>query len=256
MKIKNTSQRRDKILKKLAEFGSVSVIELSKNFEVSVVTIRNDLSFLEKQGTLIRSHGGAISETNLIKEHSVEIKGGLNADEKCRIAEKAAELINDNDTIILDSGTTTELIAKYIAKDKHITAMTNGLNVAVSLSKSENVALLMSGGKMRLNSLSFYGEQAENNLKLYHFDKLFLGVDGFDLSIGITTHSESEARLNRVMSSVVNEIIVVTDSSKFKKISLYKIFQADNINTLITDSGIPQEYHETLVKMGINVIIA
>lgn len=254
--MKKTSKRREDILSKLKITGSVIVSDLASEYEVSTVTIRNDLAYLEKNGALLRAYGGAISKQNLVSESSVEVKNTLYAQQKLAIAKSASSFIDDGDSIILDSGTTTERIADYLIDKVNIIAMTNGLNVAQKLLNNSNVELMMTGGSLRRKSLSFYGSQAEENLKVYHFDKLFLGVDGFHLDRGITTHSENEARLNRIMLQIANEIIVVTDSSKFGKIGLHKILMPENITMLITDSGIPDDYHKGLIQQGIQVIIA
>ncbi|WP_244875243.1 MULTISPECIES: transcriptional repressor AgaR [Vibrio] len=253
--LKNTSQRRKDILAKIKAEGSVNVMDLADLYQVSAVTIRNDLTFLEQQGVLIRSHGGAIFSPTIQNESSIQEKHILNADKKNKIAQKATELIKDKDSIILDSGTTTERIADYLTNEVQLTVMTNGLNVAQKLAQKENIDVIISGGMLRKKSLSFYGSQAEDNLRAYHFDKLFLGVDGFHLTNGITTHSENEARLNKIMSEVSNEVIIVSDSSKFGKLSLHKILTISQISTIITDSGIPEEYYQGLVQQGINVIL-
>lgn len=252
--MKNTSKRREDILSKLKVAGSVIVSELASEYDVSTVTIRNDLAYLEKNGALLRAYGGAISKQNLVSESSVEVKNTLHAQQKLAIAKMASSFIRDGESIILDSGTTTERIADYLGDKSDIIAMTNGLNVAQKLLNQSSVELMMTGGSLRRKSLSFYGAQAEENLKAYHFDKLFLGVDGFHLDRGITTHNENEARLNRIMSKIANEIIVVTDSSKFGKIGLHKILMSQSITMLITDSGIPNEYRDGLVQQGIQVI--
>lgn len=253
--MKNTSQRREDILTKLKDLGSVTVANLAQQYSVSSVTIRNDLTFLEQQGTLMRSYGGAINKQNLIDESSIEEKSALNSPQKCNIAKIAASLIQDGDSVIFDSGTTTEKITEYLNESQNIIVMTNGLNVAQKLLRHDNVKLMMPGGNLRKKSLSFYGVQAEENLKAYHFDKLFLGVDGFHLERGITTHNEHEASLNRTMASIANEVIVVADSSKFGKVSLHKILAPKNISILITDSNIPDDYVAGLEKQGIKIII-
>lgn len=133
--------------------------------------------------------------------------------------------------------------------------MTNGMNVANSLLEAEGVELLMTGGHLRRQSLSFYGDRAEQSLQNYRFDMLFLGVDAIDLERGVSTHNEDEARLNRKMCEVAERIIVVTDSSKFNRSSLHKIIDTQRIHTLIVDDGIPAESLEGLRKSGIDVVV-
>ena len=133
--------------------------------------------------------------------------------------------------------------------------MTNGMNVANSLLDAEGVELLMTGGHLRRQSLSFYGDQADQSLQNYHFDILFLGVDAIDLERGVSTHNEDEARLNRRMCEVAERIIVVTDSSKFNRSSLHKIIDTQRIHTIIVDEGIPAECLQELHRSGVEVII-
>ena len=134
--------------------------------------------------------------------------------------------------------------------------MTNGLNVAQNLIDATGVEVLMTGGTLRRKSLSFYGRQAEESLQRYHFDKVFLGVDGFDFQVGLTTHFEQEAILNRLMCDVSKEIVVVTDSSKFNRSGVHKIRGFADINILITDIGIPDAFAQALEKEGVRIVIA
>ena len=221
-----TSERREQIIQRLRQQGSVQVNDLSLFFGVSTVTIRNDLAFLEKQGIAVRAYGGA-----------------------------AAELIQPGHRVILDSGTTTYEIARLMRQHTNVIAMTNGMNVANALLEAEGVELLMTGGHLRRQSQSFYGDQAEQSLQNYHFDMLFLGVDAIDLERGVSTHNEDEARLNRRMCEVAERIIVVTDSTKFNRSSLHKIIDTQRIHTIIVDEGIPEESLQELRRSGVEVII-
>ncbi|EJD7911876.1 DeoR family transcriptional regulator [Salmonella enterica] len=256
-RVTGTSERRELIIQRLRQQGSVQVSDLSVLFGVSTVTIRNDLAFLEKQGIAVRAYGGALicdSNTSCM-EPSVEDKSSLNTALKRSIARAAVELIKPGHRVILDSGTTTYEIARLMRKHTDVIAMTNGMNVANALLEAEGVELLMTGGHLRRQSLSFYGDQAEHSLQNYHFDMLFLGVDAIDLERGISTHNEDEARLNRRICEVAEKIIVVTDSSKFDRSSLHKIVDTQRIDMIIVDEGIPVESLEGLRKSGIDVIL-
>ncbi|HAT2760729.1 TPA: DeoR family transcriptional regulator [Citrobacter freundii] len=252
-----TSERREQIIQRLRQQGSVQVNDLSLFFGVSTVTIRNDLAFLEKQGIAVRAYGGAlICESNApVVEPSVEDKSSLNTAVKRSIARAAAELIQPGHRVILDSGTTTYEIARLMRQHTNVIAMTNGMNVANALLEAEGVELLMTGGHLRRQSQSFYGDQAEQSLQNYHFDMLFLGVDAIDLERGVSTHNEDEARLNRRMCEVAERIIVVTDSTKFNRSSLHKIIDTQRIHTIIVDEGILEESLQELRRSGVEVII-
>lgn len=253
--MRNTRQRRDFILSYIAQHGAVKVEDISQQFDVSTVTVRNDLRLLERQGQLVRAYGGAFLNQNLVPEQSLDDKSVLHCDIKNRIGAAAAAMVNTGDSIILDSGTTALCITKYLENITPLTVMTNSLGVMNELACYQGINAMVTGGRFRHKSQSFCGTQAEKSLKELHFDKLFLGVDGFHLHKGITTHSENEARLNSIMTEVAEEVIVVTDSSKFEKLSLYKIINSQHINTVITDTGIPAEYQEGLMSMGVNVVL-
>ncbi len=250
-----TSKRRESILSRLNLNGSVAVTELSKSLEVSLVTIRNDLNYLESKSLLIRSHGGAIAKQPTIIESSNKIKLTRKAKEKLNIARAALEKIAPTDAIILGAGTTTEYIAKLIVNKKNLVVMTNGLNIVSALSEAVNLNIMVTGGTLRCESQSFYGAQAEASLKAYNFDKIFIGVDGLHQDYGLTTHDEHDARLYKAMCDATTKTIVVTDSSKFGKVSVHKIIQCSSIDVLITDSGISDEYKQTLIRKGVELII-
>jgi len=256
-RIVGTSERREQIIQKLRQQGSVQVNDLSATYGVSTVTIRNDLAFLEKQGIAVRAYGGAlICEGNTsTPEPSMEDKSALNTGVKCRIAKAAVDLIKPGHRIILDSGTTTCEIARMLRQHTDLIVMTNGMNVANTLLAAEGVELMMTGGHLRRQSQSFYGNQAGQSLQNYHFDMLFLGVDAIDTERGISTHNEDEARLNLSMCEVAERIIVVTDSSKFNSLSLHKIIDTSRIDMIITDDGIPAESLKDLQRTGIEVLL-
>lgn len=255
--MRDTSARREKIISLLKEKGSVQVHDLSKLFNISSVSIRKDLKFLDQRGIATRVYGGAFLNTmnGETTETSVAIKQKKNVNKKCNLALAATRLIKTGDSIILDSGTTNSQIALLLKNIDNITAITNDLNIIDIIARFDETELIVLGGKLRRKSMFFHGNQAEKTLKDLHADKLFLGVDGFHMEKGITTHFESEATLNATMCNAVTEVIVVTDSSKFDKICLHKICDISNITTLITDSGMTNTYREGLISLGIEVIV-
>jgi DeoR family transcriptional regulator, aga operon transcriptional repressor len=254
----NTVDRRMKILKKLSLNDQVFVNELSKEFGVSEVTIRNDLEQLESKNLLIRARGGAMSATQVVSyDLQLGEKHKLNMAEKSRIGKAAARLINDSDTVILDSGTTTLEITRNLASSlNNVTIITNALNIANQLVSSPNLNLIIPGGVLRKNSLSLIGPLAEKSFKNFFVDKVFLGVDGFDTMNGISTPNIEEASLNQIMIDVAREVIVVADSSKFLRKSLAFICKLDRIDAVITDSGITVDDKKRLEDAGVKVLIA
>lgn len=254
--MRNTRQRRQQILQLLVEHGNVQVAELVERFDVSSVTIRADLSQIESQGLATRNHGGATLLRTPPREQDIHEKDVLNLPLKESIGAYAAQLVKPGDNIIIDSGSTTMTLARHLRGHRDVTVMTNGLNIAWELSNAPGVELLLTGGSLRKQSLSLHGSQAEASLNTYSFDTLFLGVDGLDLQFGLTTHHEAEASLNHHMVERARRIVVLTDASKFGRVSLHRIARLDQIHTIITDAGISSEYREGLQRQDIEVIIA
>jgi DeoR family transcriptional regulator of aga operon len=253
----NTVGRRMKILQKLSLHDQVFVNELSKEFVVSEVTIRNDLEKLESKNLLIRARGGAMSTVQVVSQ---DLQSGemhrLNMPEKAKIGKAAAKLIKDSDTVIIDSGTTTlEVVKNLAAALNNVTIISNALNIANQLVSSPNINLIIPGGMLRKNSVSLIGPLAEKSFKNFYVDKLFLGVDGFDTMHGISTTNIEKASLNQIMIDVARVVIVVTDSSKFLRKSLAFICKPDRIDTVITDSGILADDKKRLEDAGVHVII-
>nr|WP_321408932.1 transcriptional repressor AgaR [uncultured Carboxylicivirga sp.] len=251
-----TVGRRGLILKILDDRGQVNVHELSEQFNVSEVTIRNDLTQLEHKNLLIRARGGAIKTDKVNLEIKLSDKKIQHSKEKEAIGKRAARLIEDGDTIVLDSGTTTKEVANHLHRFKNLTVITNALNIAAPLAEMEHINIIMPGGVMRKKSLSLVGSIGQNNLKNFFSDKLFIGADGIDAQLGISTPHIEEAALNRTMLKMAKKVILVADSSKFKKRSLAIIGQLTDIDVIVTDRGLAEDDYEKLINAGIEVIIA
>lgn len=251
-----TTERRALIVKQLEKSGQVEVAELSDQYNVSLVTIRNDLSYLEDKGLVYRVRGGAIQHNKVGLDLAFSEKAKKNETQKHKIGLKAVELICEDDTVIFDSGSTTIQIARNLNQFKHITVITHALSIASELAGSENIELIMLGGVLREKSLSFVGTMTKDNIKNYFADILFLGVDSFDVNYGISTPSIAEAQINRVMADISHYVVVVTDSSKFGKRSLANILPVSRIHKVITDKDIRDEDRQVLENEGVEVIIA
>jgi DeoR family transcriptional regulator of aga operon len=255
LKKDSTTGRRKDILYLLSEKGEVLVPDLSKRYQVSEVTIRNDLDKLEQQNMLIRARGGALKfETGVAIDQRLADKSKINLKEKIRIGQKASQLVLESDTIIIDSGSTTAEMVKHLTTFKDLTVITNALNIANLLGNSHHINMIMPGGYLRKNSLSLVGPLAEKSLRNFNADKVFLSVDGFDTKHGIYTPNLEEARLNEIMIEIAKEVIVLVDSSKFTKRSLAFICNISQINTVITDTNIPGEDKKRLQNAGVEVV--
>lgn len=252
MSKRNTQQRRHTIITLLNTHGEVSVDELAKRFDTSEVTIRKDLAILENSGLLLRRYGGAVPLPKEITENKNENL----SKRKISIAQKAAMMIKDHNRIIIDSGHTTSAIVSELDSKKGLVVMTNSLAIANKLQTLENEpTLLMTGGTWDTHSESFQGQVAENSLRSYDFDQLFIGADGIDLSKGTTTFNELIG-LSRVMAEVSREVIVLVESDKFnRKIPNVEI-PMNQIHTVITDDDLSIEKRKELIDLGVNLIIA
>jgi DeoR family transcriptional regulator of aga operon len=250
-------ERRRRIMEQFETKERVTVDELVGLFGVSAVTIRGDLDALAEVGAVVRSHGGALKRVDAPEDVPITVKETLHHAEKVRIGHAATRMIQDGETIMLDSGTTTAEIARQIPyrKLRSLNVITNALNIAMELAAQPNVRLIMIGGILRQASYSLAGPHAEQVLQGLHADRLFLGVDGLDPEIGLMTPDVLEARLNALMIQVSREVVVVADSVKFERRSLSVIARIDAVQKLITDSGVPEETLAELRARGVDVLV-
>jgi len=251
-------ERRRHILDLLDQAKRVTVRELAGIFSVSAVTVRADLEALAQMGALVRSHGGAVKPHSPAPDLPISLKERVRQSEKARIGAMAASMIRDGETVIFDSGTTTAAVAKCVAglRLDSLTVITNALNIALELANLPNVRIIMLGGFLRGAALSMVGPHAEQALSNLNADRMFLGVDGIDPEVGLTTPDVLEAQLSALMIRVSREVIAVADSSKFLQRSLSVIAKLDAIHKLVTDEGIPPNMLDAMRSAGVEVIIA
>lgn len=249
---RNTQQRRHAIVALVQEHGEVSVDDLTRRFETSEVTIRKDLALLETSGLLLRRYGGAVA----LPAEIVAADAEKVSQRKMAIARAAAERIRDHNRIIIDSGSTTCAVIPLLVQKKGLVVMTNSLNVAAALRELENEpTLLMTGGTWDPHSESFQGQVAEQVLRSYDFDQLFVGADGIDLERGTTTFHELVG-LSRVMAESAREVIVMAESDKVgRKIPNLEL-PWQQIHTLITDDGLSDAARTQIAARGVQVICA
>lgn len=253
MNKRNTQQRRRAIIDMLTEAGEVSVEHLAQHFGTSEVTVRKDLAALENNGLLLRRYGGAIP----LPQEMIVDPGGENISErKQALAKAAAELILDHNRVIIDSGTTTAALLPELSRKQGLVVMTNSLNIANALRELENEpTLLMTGGTWDPQSEGFQGKLAEQVLRSYNFDQLFIGADGLDLARGTTTFNELYS-LSQVMADVAREVVVMAESDKLgRKIHNLEL-PWERIAYLVTDADFPESVRRELVAKGVKVILA
>lgn len=252
MSKRNTPQRRHAILALLTEQGEVQVEMLARHFETSEVTIRKDLAALESNGLLLRRYGGAVPIPHeLVAETSQPVSPWKQA-----IARAAAACIREHARILVDSGSTTAALIPELDRRPGLVVMTNSLEVANALRELEQEpVLLMTGGTWDPHSESFQGLVAEQVLRSYDFDQLFIGADGIDLERGTTTFNELLG-LSRVMAEVAREVIVMVEADKVGRRMPNLELPWSGIHTLITDTRLAPEAREQILAHGIRLICA
>lgn len=246
-------ERKREILRILSQQKKVKTLELSQMFSVSEPTIRRDINELEEQGLLIRTHGGAIALDHSEIEPSYYEKKDRYSTEKQEIGELSAGLIKDYDTVILDSGTTTLEIAKAITA-KHITVLTNSLDIAAALEDKADVEIVVLGGVMRWNTRALVGPIPEKVLDSFRVNIAFVGTNGFNES-GFMTPNQVEAQTKRKMIEVADRAFVVADSSKYGKTQLCVIAKLSEVNGVISDHLLNESFIAHCEKEEINVIL-
>ncbi len=250
------SQRRDKILELLKEDGSAKVQDLARLFKVTEVTIRQDLDKLEKNGLIIKEHGGAFLKSITDQVNSLSLAQQDNLEKKERIAEKCLEFIENGDTIILDSGSTTTEIAKKLKGRRNLTVITNALNIALLLGAEPGIEVIMTGGEFKPPTLSLTGQKAADFFEGINVQKLFLATAGLSLKSGLTYPSISDLVVKKAMIDAAETTYLVADSSKFRKSAFASLGALSLINYIITDSGITDADREAFVAQEIELIIA
>jgi len=247
--------RRTVILKQLEKNDQVNVLELSRQFNVSEVTIRKDLKHFEKKNILIRSRGGAMKQSLVNIDLSIYDRRRQNIKLKEAIGAAAANLIISGETILLDTGTTIMELAKHLPKKIEITVITNSVDITFRLSEYPHIRVIMPGGILRRNSLALVGEQAAESLRNFYCDKYFLSADGVDIERGMMTTNIEEASLARINIKNSKKVYALIDSSKFLSKGITAIAPLADVDTLITDSGIPSSVLADIRALGVNVIV-
>lgn len=249
--------RRQQILDLLKQNGTVKVADLSQLFDVSEVTIRNDLADMESKGLLCRIHGGALSSYKPYYSMNLNQRLETNQSQKVQIAAKAATLINPNDTIMLNSGTTTLLAFRQFPADYNLNIVTNSIAIALEAAGNPNYNVILVGGAINTKYQFSYGTDAIRQLEYYHADKLILSVDGIDPTHGFTTYYDKEAELDRIMIKQSDCRIIIGDNSKFYRSAFVKISDLDVADYIITNpSPEYKNYLSEFQELGIPIITA
>lgn len=249
-------QRRKKILEHLKKDGKVEVQSLADEFNVSTETVRRDLERLDREGKLRKVYGGAVRVRSDSTELPFDQKTMLYAKEKAAIGKCAASMVNDGDTIMIGNGTTTMEIIRHLTDKKNVTIVTHStptLRLAMDIFEGR---IIFIGGEVNTHQKSTQGPLAEMVLNQLRVNKAFISAGGISLVDGIMDYELSEASISRKMMERADEAIIVADHSKFGKTTFANIVPLEEVYTIITDKGCPEEWRRYLEERDINLIIA
>ncbi len=247
------AERRQHLLALVQREGRVLTGDVAAQLGISRITIRKDLEFLQDQGLLRRTHGGALAlPMKGWSDLTLSDREKMHVPEKQRIAAAAVQYVSDGQSLILDSGSTTHAVARALRHLARLTVITNGVKIAAELS-STDFEVILTGGALHRNSFSLVGPLAEEVLRSMRADVLFLGADGLDVEMGVSACDVLESRVGRAMVDAAKTVIVVVDSSKFGKQSLASVLPLSEIDLVITDIDLDRHYLEVLRSGGLTV---
>ncbi|WP_299093665.1 DeoR/GlpR family DNA-binding transcription regulator [uncultured Metabacillus sp.] len=248
-------QRYNDILDLLNENGSVKVSALIKRFGVSFETVRRDLEYLEKEGYLKRVHGGAVLDEVNSVELTFTTRETKYTAEKKEIAEIATRFVSEGQSIAMDVSTTNTEIAKAFKKKfERLTILTNSLPIANELAEMPNYTIILPGGVLRNQELCLVGDMAEKFISQFFIDTFFMSMSGVSLTQGLTDYGIGEIQLKSQMLKQAQKAIVVADSSKFDVVSLMKVCDIDQVDSIITDSNLSEKIRDKYINNGIQII--
>lgn len=249
-------ERLQEICKYVQSNTRASVRRLCRVFDVSESTIRRDLTELEKRRMLKRTHGGAVCLESVGLEPTYVEKQDRYQAEKQRIAARAAELIEDGDSVLIDSGTTTLYLAPYLTKFKKLTVVTNSINLMQQLIACAGITLICVGGTLRPNTMALVGPIAEINLGRMRLDKAFIATNGMDAAMGLSTPNLLEAATKEKMIAVSEQVYVLADHSKIGRVFFARFGSAADMDGLVTSRMIPEGQKQELIRKGVRFYYA
>jgi DeoR/GlpR family transcriptional regulator of sugar metabolism len=249
-------ERRSKILELLQEEGSARVRYLSDAFSVSEPTIRQDLERLEREGHIVREHGGAYLRSVASQVSTLSLQHIENMDKKRAIARQAADFVHDGDRLILDSGSTVTEISKLLKGHKDLTVVTNALNIALIVGSEYGFELFVTGGEFKAPTLSLTGPKAQASLENVYVDKLFLATGGISPNLELTYPGMADLPVKRAMMEAATTVYLVADSTKIGKRSFASLGSMKDIDVFITDEEIGAEAVGRISDLGVSVVIA
>lgn len=248
-------QRQKLILDFLRTHKSAQVHQLSSVLGISLSTVRRDLSEMDQEGLVRRVHGGAMFIENY-PESPALLRASDHAEQKRRIGEAAAQLVNDGESIVVTAGTTTEAMIPYLADKANLTVVTNALNIAWKLATCPHINVVVLGGWLRHSELSLLGHLTMEALKDIHMNKIFHGTYGIDPTSSLAGTYMQEVETDRLLIATARELIVLADSSKFGQPGTVRLVPIEAVSTIITDTDVSPSDVATLRAKGVTVIVA
>lgn len=253
--MKTINERHHYIREQLCRNGFVSVNDLAEQLDVTGATIRRDLRIMEKEGVLRRNHGGASPVHEKVTELSLTDRHLLNKDAKQRIAAAAVGLMNEKDSLGVTSGSTVEAFVRQLNLKGPFKVVTPSIRLGVLLSETQNVELRILGGNVVSSTMTVRDEYSIQGLRNVRCSKLFFSCDGFSIEDGVTSAYVSEARMTECMMNVAQQRILLADSSKIGKCGFGRICGLEDVDTLVTDSGISESLKTKIENLGVEVIV-
>lgn len=245
-------ERYEKIIQLVNEKGIISTGELCDVLNVSKATIRRDVTKLDAENQIKKTHGGAMVLTQpATQELPITLRKFMHKDEKARIAIAALESINDGDTIFINSGTTTFELAANLGVFKNLTVLTNDINIAAEVASNTENALIVAGGGLKKSTATLLGLFTERMLQELHVDKSFISVDAVDLESGYMDYNTDEITIKRIMIKNSRERIVLCDHSKFENAAFMSVCPLNAVNLTITGKEIDSVIAQKMFDAGI-----
>ena len=249
-------ERQDHIARIVEEHGRARVADLASTFRVSGVTIRKDLAALERQGRVVRTHGGAVTLGRAGAERAFDVRERIQPDEKDAIGREAAGMVVDGESIALDASTTALALARHLKARGgwlHLTVITNGLRIASELAGHPGISVVMPAGFLRWEALSLVGPLGEGLFEKVNIQKAFMGAAGFSIEAGLSDATEEEAQIKRLMVEGASEVVGLVDHTKWERAAFATFCETADLDAVITDAGAPAAMVEQLRRSGIAI---
>ena len=248
--------RKEEIIQMLSEQRIVTTIGLAEKFDVSMETIRRDFNELEEAKMIRRVHGGAVLYTEYGIEPDYTYRTAENYNEKYRIGKRAAEMVKDGDSIIIDIGTTTLEFTRFLKEKKNLTVLTNSLKIAYELMTEKNISVILLGGKVRLGEGTTSGYWAEDMIDGFFADKLFLGTGAISPESGIMDYHIEETNLRRHFIKRSKQVIALADYSKFGVKAMNQVCKSEDLDYIVTDEKTDKKMLKAMKDLGVKIVIA